>query len=96
MNKKILLIVSVILVLFLVFGGYYYWKIKTEKISVPVKSVPEQATDNIQSIVASTSANIGSSVSPDITTPVIVPVSTDANPYNKTNPFSNLKTNPFQ
>jgi len=94
MNKKISLIVSVVLVLVIALSGYYYWKTKIQKLPEIQKSATEQATEDIQKIVASTSASIGSSVSPNVTVPTINPIKTDANPYNKTNPFTNL--NPFQ
>ncbi len=81
MNKKLLIVVLVVVVLALALGGYY-WKIKTQKSSA------QRAAD--------ISTNIGNNVSPDVTTPAVTLPNTDANPYNKTNPFSNLKTNPFK
>ena len=38
----------------------------------------------------------------DVVSPIVVPITTpvesvqDANPYDKTNPFSNIKVNPFE
>lgn len=90
MNKKILLIILIIVILALLGGGYYFWKIKTQKPTV------QQAVEDIQKTAASISADIGKSVSPDVTTPVVNLPNTNANPYNKTNPYSNLKTNPFE
>jgi flagellar basal body-associated protein FliL len=90
MNKKLLLIILIVVVLALVGGGYYYWKTKTQK------SATQQAAEDIQKTAANISADIGNNVSPDVTTPVVNLPNTDANPYNKTNPFSNLKTNPFK
>jgi len=66
-------------------GGYYYWKIK-----------PQQTAEDIQKTKAKISADISKNISPDVTTPAVTLPNTNANPYNKTNPFSNLKTNPFQ
>ncbi|MFA6524576.1 MAG: hypothetical protein WC264_03405 [Candidatus Paceibacterota bacterium] len=86
MNKKSIIIILIIAFLALVGGGYYYWKIKTQK------SATQQTADDIQKTVD----NISNNVSPDVTTPAINLPNTDANPYNKTNPFTNLKTNPFQ
>ena len=90
MNKKLSLAVSIIVVLALVGGGYYYWKLKTQK------SAAQQAAEDLQNIAAGVSADIGKNVSPDVTRPAVNLPSTNANPYSQTNPFSNLKTNPFQ
>lgn len=89
MNKKIVLIVSIAAALILIGGGYYYFKTRTQTTPEVQKSAAEQAAEDIQKTAASVSAGVGSSVSPNVVTP-------DANPYNKTNPFSGLKTNPFQ
>ena len=88
MDKKQSIIVLIIVVLVLALGGYYYWKIKMQK------SAAQQAAD-IQKTAADISAEIGNNVSPDVTTPVVNLPDTNANPYSKTNPFTNLKTNPF-
>ena len=77
------------MVLVLALGGYYYWKIKMQK------SAAQQAAEDIQKTAADISAEIGNNVSPDVTTPVVNLPDTNANPYSKTNPFTNLKTNPF-
>jgi uncharacterized protein (UPF0333 family) len=90
MNKRTLFIVLVTVVLVLVGGSYYYWKIKMQK------SATQQAAEDIQKTMANISADIGNNVSPDVTTPVVNLPNTNANPYDKTNPFSNLKTNPFK
>ena len=96
MNRKTLSIVSIVMVLALAGGGYYYWKTKMQKAPEISKPAAQQAAEDIQKAIASVSADVGNNVSPDVTTPVVSPTQTDANPYNKTNPFSNLKTNPFQ
>lgn len=82
MSKKDKTIVSILLILILVGGGYYYWKIKMQK------SAAQQAAD--------ISTEIGNNVSPDVTTPTVNLPDTNTNPYSKTNPFTNLKINPFQ
>lgn len=82
MDKKLLIIVLAVVILILVGGGYYYWKIKTQK------SVAQRAAD--------ISTEIGNNVTPNVTTPAVNLPDTNANPYSKTNPFTNLKTNPFQ
>ena len=85
MNKKLIIVVSIVALLALVVGGYYYWKIK-----------PQQAAEDLQKTKANISADVGNNVSPDVTTPTVELPSTNANPYSKTNPFTNIKTNPFQ
>jgi len=90
MNKKLLFGVLVVVILALAGGSYYYWKTKMQK------SATQQAVEDIQKTMAGVSADIGNNVSPDVTTPAVNLPNLDANPYNKTNPFSNLKTNPFK
>lgn len=86
MNKKTSLITLLVIVAVLILaGGGYYWKIK-----------PQQEAKDLQNTKANISADVGNNVSPDVTTPTVNLPSTNANPYNKTNPFSNLKINPFQ
>ena len=84
-DKKLLIIILMVAVLILAGGSYYYWKIK-----------PQQVAEDLQKTKANISADVGNNVSPDVTTPTVNLPNTNANPYNKTNPFSNLKTNPFQ
>lgn len=84
--KKYIIWGSVLVILALIGGGYYYWKTKMQ---TPPKSATEQAAADIQKAAESVTSDIGKNVSPDVTTPT-------ANPYKNTNPYSNLKTNPFQ
>mgnify|MGYP001585176261 CR=1 FL=1 len=86
MNKKILIIVLIVVLVLIGGGGYYYWKIKAQKLA------EQQRAEDAQKITDS----IGNNVSPDVATPTVNLPNTNANPYNKTNPFSDLKTNPFQ
>lgn len=67
---------SVLLILVLAVGGYYYWKTKTQK----------SATD----------VSVG--VLPAIESGAINPMDSlqSANPYDEANPFSKVKTNPFE
>lgn len=91
-----LIIVLVAVVLVLAGGGYYYWKTQMQKTPEVPKSTAEQAAQDVQNIASSVSAGIGDSVSPNVTTPAANPIKTNVNPYNNTNPFSGLKTNPFK
>lgn len=81
MNKKLLLIVLIVVVLALVGGGYYYYYWQ--------KSAAEQAVKDIQETAG---------VLPAINTGAVNPLESaqSANPYDKTNPFSNIKVNPFE
>lgn len=74
------LLIIVLVVVILILAGGSYYYWKIK---------PQQTADDLQKTKANISADVGNNVSPDVTTP-------DANPYSKTNPFTNLKTNPFQ
>ncbi len=93
MNKKTILIALAVAVFVLLGAGYYYRKTSTQEAP---RSAAEQALEDLQRTTAGVSADVGSGVSPNVTTPDVNPIKTDTNPYNKTNPFSGLKTNPFQ
>ena len=90
MNKKILISTIVVVVLALVTGGVYYWKVKSQELAA------QQAAEDIQKIKDGVSSDVGNNVSPDLTVPTVAVPETNANPYKETNPFSDLKTNPFQ
>lgn len=81
MSKKYL-IVFLILVVLILAGGGYYLKTKMQK---PV------ATTGV-------SEEISKTVLPAIDTSAAVPAESaqSADPYEKTNPFSNIKVNPFE
>ncbi|MFA5773170.1 MAG: hypothetical protein WC908_00660 [Candidatus Paceibacterota bacterium] len=80
MSKKYIIVGSVLLVLVLVGVGYYYWKSKTQK------SATEVAGD----------VSVG--VLPAMDSGAINPLESaqSANPYDKANPFSSIKINPFE
>jgi len=94
MNKKILLIILLVVVILALAGGgaYYYWKMKAQKIAV------QQAVQDIQEATVSVTEHISQGVLPTIETGVANPMESaqSANPYEKTNPFSNIKVNPFE
>ena len=90
MNKKILVSTVVVVFLALVTGGVYYWKVKSQELAA------QQAAEDIQKIKDGVSSDVGNNVSPDLTVPTVAVPETNANPYKETNPFSDLKTNPFQ
>ncbi len=92
MNKKLIIIISVVVFLVLVGGGYYYWKTQMQK------SVGKQAVENIQKTEVGVAENVSKGVLPTIDTGAVNPMESaqSANPYSKTNPFSNMKVNPFK
>lgn len=92
MNKKLLIIISVVVFLALVGGGYYYWKTQMQK------SAAEQAVEDIQKTAEGVAGDVSKGVLPEIDTGAVNPMESaqSANPYDKTNPFSNMKVNPFK
>lgn len=91
MNKNKIIIASVSVVLVLVgVGLFFYWN------TSPQKSVTQQAAEDIQKITTDVSDNIVNKVSPDLTVPTVAVPETNVNPYKETNPFSDLKINPFK
>ncbi len=86
--------VLVAVVFVLVGGGYYYWKTKMQK------SPAEQAVDNLQQTLEGTAqegATKGTVPVTDTAASANAAASVpDANPYSNTNPFSDIKVNPFQ
>lgn len=91
MTKKYTIIILVSLILGLVGGGYYYWKINIQKSST------EQAVEDIQKTVESINQDVSRGVLPAIDTTVNpMENAPDTNPYTNTNPFSDVKVNPFE
>lgn len=93
MNKQqqIAVAVAVLLVLILVGSGYYYKKAQAPKSAA-------EAVAAIQETTASTTENVSRGVLPAINTGAVNPMESaqGANPYDKTNPFSEIKVNPFE
>ena len=87
MNKKILIIIIVaVLIVALSVGGYFYWSKKTseERALEATGDAAEKLTESmIKSILPSMQTNPLEN-KPDI------------NPIDQTNPFKNIKTNPFE
>ncbi len=95
MNKKLLISILALLILGLAVGGYFWWVKYYKK---PAPSVAEQAASDIQKTVESINQNAAQGGLLNIGTTMINPMENvpDVNPYSNTNPFSNIKTNPFQ
>ncbi len=93
MNKKLLISVLVLLILGLVGGGYLWWVNKK-----PAPSAAEQVVAAIQETAESVNESAALGVLPDVSAAIINPMEDvpDVNPYKNTNPFLNIKINPFQ
>lgn len=91
MNEKYVIAILVLVAIILV-GSGYYWKTAMQK------SASEQAVENVQKTTTSGTADVSPAVVP--TTDAGTVNSTEsvesANPYDKTNPFSTIKVNPFE
>jgi flagellar basal body-associated protein FliL len=90
MNKKLLISVLVLLILGL--AGYYLWFYKK---SAPSAATAEQAVTDMQKTVESINQNVTEGVFGTTTANPMENVP-NVNPYKNTNPFSDMKTNPFQ
>lgn len=92
MTKKYIITIIALLILGLVGGGYYWW-INYYKKSAP--SVAEQAVTDIQKTIESINQNVAEGV---FAAPTVNPMENapDVNPYRNANPFSDIKTNPFE
>lgn len=91
MNKKsIIEIITVIVIIALGVGGYFYWQKTKQTPEEKTLQTVGEATDILQE-----SATQGTL--PSIDSGQINPLkdNPDVNPVNKTNPFTNIKTNPF-
>ena len=88
MSKKYIIIASVLLVV-VILGLSYYWKVKSQK------SDREQALKEVNTEVA---LEVSDGTLPAIESGAINPMDSvqSANPYEEANPFSNVKTNPFE
>ncbi|OGM94842.1 hypothetical protein A2524_00085 [Candidatus Wolfebacteria bacterium RIFOXYD12_FULL_48_21] len=82
LNKKTLTVVLAVVIAVLGIGGYVYWK----RSSVPLApQAPDLTGNTVEDILPAldTSANPYETVS-------------ETNPVEKTNPFTDVKTNPFE
>ncbi len=93
MNKKLLISVLVLLILGLIGGGYSCWVNKKR-----APSAAEQVVAAIQETAESVNESAALGVLPDVSAAIINPMEDvpDVNPYKNTNPFLNIKINPFQ
>ena len=82
-KKSILILIVIVAIIGLGIGGYFYWKSK--------QKAAQSAGEVAQKITESASQGVLPSVS---TNPL--ENKPDVNPVDKTNPFKNIKTNPFE
>ncbi|MFH1608645.1 MAG: hypothetical protein ABH951_01340 [Patescibacteria group bacterium] len=89
MKKSILIFNIVVVIIGLGIGGYFYWE-KNIKVSSEIKAI-EDAEKSAQKITDSATQGVlpGINTNPLENKPEI-------NPVDKTNPFKDIKTNPFE
>lgn len=87
MNKKILIIIIAVVILGI--GGYFYWN-KTQKTDSGTKAI-----DKINDATDKVTESITNSILPSIQTNPLES-KPDLNPADKANPYTNIKTNPFE
>lgn len=93
MDKKIVIIITVVVVIGLAVAGYFYW----QKFKGPALTSEQQALDKASEAAGkiTESASQGTLPSMNIQTNPLEK-SPDINPAGQTNPFKNIKTNPFE
>lgn len=91
MNKKLLIAFAVAVVL--IAAGYWYWQ-STKEVLTPEQEALRGAGDAAQAITDSATQG----VLPSLDIPPANPLGDmpDVNPAAKANPFSGIKTNPFE
>jgi len=95
MNKKtLLLIITVVLLIGLGVGGYFYWS-NWKKSKTPPKPTEDQALENAGEIAGAITENATKGVLPSLGTNPLES-KPNVNPADKANPFTDIKTNPFE
>ncbi len=92
MEKKNIFILIVVILIILGVAGYFYWQ-KYQSPAAKESAALENAVDATQAITDSASKGVLPSMNVQTNPLEKAP---DTNPINKTNPFSNIKTNPFK
>ncbi len=88
MSKK--LIIATVVVFVLLAMGYWYWK---NTALTPEEQALQRAEENTKVLTESTAQGVLPTLDVQANPVSNLP---DANPVNKTNPFADIKTNPFQ
>lgn len=91
MNKKLL--IAVVVAVVLLAAGYWYWN-STRVVLTPEQQALKNAEESAQAITDSATQG----VLPSLDVPPANPLgdATNVNPAEKANPFSSVKTNPFE
>ena len=84
MNRSILIVLAIVIVA----AGAYYWYANL-RVTPEEQTLQDAATLLTESVVDDLSTAVDTSVSPVGETP-------DVNPVERANPFSGVKTNPFE
>ncbi len=95
MQRKNILIISIAIILLVVSGaaGYFYWKgANMPTIQLPAGTL-EKAGNAAENITESATKGVMPTIDLDSNPLEKKP---DVNPVSKTNPFENIKTNPFE
>ncbi len=91
MKKTILIILAAILIIGLGTWGYLYWK---KSKSSPAEKDLQEINEASDILNKSAAQGVLPSINPQETNPL--KNAPDLNPVSKTNPFKNIKTNPFE
>ncbi len=91
-KRQILILVGAVLLIGLLVGGYFYWK-KYKATPVKESSVLENAGQTAKTITESATKGVLPSINPETNPLQSAP---DINPASQSNPFKDIKTNPFQ
>lgn len=83
-KKTIFTIIVVVVIIALGIGGYFYWKKTKTKLTT--------SQEQILQTVGETGEILGKSATQGVLPSIDNP---DVNPISKTNPFKDIKTNPF-
>ena len=93
MNKKLIIIVTVAVVIGLAVAGYFYWQKSKAPELTPEEQALEQAGEAARKITES--ATKGTLPSLDVNKNPLEKAP-DINPIGQSNPFKDIKTNPFK
>lgn len=93
MKKKLVVGILALLVLVLA-GGVYFWWAASHRAPVPAEAV--QAVTDIQDTVDSINQRAVQDLYSNSDAAADQAIIPDVNPYRDTNPFTDIKTNPFE
>ena len=93
MAKNKVLLVIILTIIVLVVAGYLAWRLSSEKTPEEAleKTLKSAATGGVLPEMSGTTNPLEEANLPDVN-----PKVPETNPFDRTNPFKNLKTNPFE